>query len=92
LTDQSDSLLSLKRSKAANIGWGRTPDWPKRTENGRQAANDRFLTMAGGDPKRAAKLRQAHYQNMAEKSVAARRAKAAARRAAAQEVAAGETA
>ena len=37
--------------------------------------------MAGGDPKRAAKFRDAHFKQMRIKSLAKRRAKAAARRA-----------
>ncbi len=67
---------------AADISWFNTKDWSGRTANARQAADDRFLKLADGDPKRAAALRRAHYKAMVVKSVAARKAKAAARQAA----------
>ena len=85
MTDQTDALLSLKRSRASNESWAATADWSGRTANGRKAADDRFLALANGDPKRAAKLRQVHYQKMAERSVAVRKARAAARAAAADD-------
>jgi hypothetical protein len=78
-----DPLLSLKRSRASDISWGQTPDRAARTANARRAAENRFLELAGGDPKRAASLRKAHYKDMILKSVAARKAKSDARKAAA---------
>lgn len=81
MTDKPDPLLSLKKSRAADISWGNTEDWPARTANARRAADDRFLKLAGGNVKRAEALRRAHYKSMVLKSVAARKAKAAARRA-----------
>jgi hypothetical protein len=71
-----DPARSLAHSRAADISWGQTTDWSARTGPARQAAEARFLKLAGGDPKRAAKLRDAHYKNMQLKSIAARKAKA----------------
>lgn len=82
MTDQPDSLLSLKRSYAADVSWGRTEDRPARTANARKAADARFLALAGGDPKRAESMRKAHFKAMVLKSVAVRKAKKAARQAA----------
>jgi hypothetical protein len=79
LTDLPDpTLLSLKRSRASDVSWGNTADWSARTAPARRAAEERFLKLAGGDVKRAEKLREAHYKNMRLKSLATRRAKAAA--------------
>jgi hypothetical protein len=72
-----DPLLSLQRSCASNISWGHTADRSKRTAPAREAFENRFLELAGGDQKRAAKLREAHFQNMRAKSLAVRQAKAA---------------
>jgi hypothetical protein len=60
----TDSLTSLHKSRAANLSWANTPDRTARTAKARRAADDRFLRMAGGDPKRAESLRKAHYQKM----------------------------
>lgn len=76
-----DPLLSLRRSTAADLSWGNTIDWTARTAPGRQAFEDGFLKQAGGDPKRAAKLRAAHFKAMRAKSLATRKANAAARKA-----------
>jgi hypothetical protein len=84
LLSEPDALLSLARSMAADLSWGNTIDRPARTANARRAADDRFLKLADGDPKRAASLRKAHYKAMALKSIAVRKAKKAAREAAAQ--------
>lgn len=70
------SAASLAKSKAAHISWAKTPDWAARTAAGRKAADARFLALAGGDPKRAASLRKAHYADIQRKSIAARQAKA----------------
>jgi len=75
----SDPLLSLKKSRAANISWGRTLDRAARTANARQAADQRFLREAGGDPKRAESLRRAFYNEITIRSLEARAAKKAAR-------------
>jgi hypothetical protein len=78
---ESDPHLSRKRSRAANLSWANTANWLARTAAARKAAEGRFLIQADGDPKRAAKLRQAHFDGMILKSVAARKAKAAAAKA-----------
>jgi hypothetical protein len=72
----SDRQVSLARSRAANLSWARTEDRTARTLKGRLAFEAKFLEQADGDPKRAEKLRQAHFQNMQAKSVEARKAKA----------------
>jgi hypothetical protein len=79
-----DPQLSLKRSRASDLSWGNTPDWTARTTPARRAAEDRFLKLADGDPKRAEKLRAAHFKNMHLRSAATRRAKAAAAKAEAE--------
>lgn len=43
------------------------------TKNARAAFDQRFLDQAGGDPVRAAKLRQAHFLELSLKSAQARR-------------------
>jgi hypothetical protein len=67
---------------AADVSWANTVDRAARTEPGHRAAEDRFLKMADGDPKRAESLRKAHFKRMALKSVAVRKARKAARLAA----------
>jgi hypothetical protein len=61
---EPNSLHSLRKSRAAHLSWAATEDRPARTAKARRAADDRFLKMAGGDPKRAESLRRAHYQKM----------------------------
>lgn len=63
----------LAASIAAHESWAQTPDRSARTAPAREAANRRFLDMAGGDPVRAAHLRRAHFQRLALKSAKARR-------------------
>ncbi len=75
-------MPSLQHQIAAHTSWGNTVDRPARTAAARRAADDRFLKLAGNDPKRAESLRKAHYKRMALKSIAAREAKKAAREAA----------
>jgi hypothetical protein len=72
-----DPTLPLKRSRASDLSWAATEDWSARTAPARRAAEERFLTLAGGDVKRAESLRKAHYKNMQLKSLATRKAKAA---------------
>lgn len=76
--EPDDTLLSLHRSTAADLSWGNTKDWSARTAPGRRAFEERFLKQAGGDPKRAAKLREAHFKAM---RIAARKSRDAARKA-----------
>ena len=71
-----DPLLSLQRSRASDLSWAQTEDWSARTAPARRAAEDRFLKLAGGDVRRAEKLREAHFKNMRLKSAATRRRKA----------------
>lgn len=59
----------------AHTMWGNCEDRTARTAPGRSAFEQRFLDQANGDPVRAEHLRKAHFQRMAQKSVAARRAK-----------------
>ena len=58
------------------VSWANTENRTARTANGRAAAEQRFLDLAGGDPKRAATLRKLHFKRMAQKSAEARRRKA----------------
>jgi hypothetical protein len=74
-------MADQAKSYAADVGWGQTEDWPQRTSPGRQAFEASFLKMANGDPKRAAKLRQAHFKLMSRNSVKVRKALAAKRKA-----------
>jgi hypothetical protein len=75
------SAQSLAKSMAAHASWGKTSDRAARTANARRAADARFLALAGGDPKRAESLRQAHFKRIQLKSIAVRKAKKAAREA-----------
>lgn len=59
---------------AAHQSWANTVDRPARTANARAAMQNKFLQMADGDPIRAEHFRKAHYQRMALKSAASRRA------------------
>jgi hypothetical protein len=72
---------SARRAVWGRIGahesWGRTADRNARTAPARRALEAKFLAEAAGDPVRAANIRSAHYQRLAMRSVAARRAKLA---------------
>ncbi|OKH69086.1 hypothetical protein EB73_14430 [Mycobacterium sp. SWH-M3] len=72
IDDESTRLL---RVAAAHERWGAL-DAQGRTD-ATQAARDgleaKFLREAGGDPKRAASLRKAHYARMTAASIRARR-------------------
>jgi hypothetical protein len=64
---------SLRAQIAAHESWAQTEDRAARTAKARQALEDKFLTEAGGDPKRAESLRKAYFARMALKSAQARR-------------------
>ncbi len=63
----------LAAQLGANLSWANTPDRSARPAPARRALEDKFLAEAGGDPKRAANLRKAHFQRLALKSAQARR-------------------
>ena len=63
----------IRAQIAANDSWAQTDDRPARTAKARKALDDKFLTEADGDPKRAESLRKAYYARMAFKSAKARR-------------------
>lgn len=63
----------MRASIAAHESWANTPDRSARTAAARRALDDKFLELAGGDPKRAEHLRKAHFQRLALKSAQARR-------------------
>lgn len=79
--------MPLAHQIAAYKSWANTPDSdrPARTANARNAFENRFLTLAGGDPKRAEALRKVYYLELAQKSAVVRQrnrdAKEAARQA-----------
>jgi hypothetical protein len=77
-----DPLVSLTKSRAVDISWGRTVDRTARTAPAREAADARFLAMADGDPKRAQALRRAFYKQLTIKSLRARARRKAEREAA----------
>jgi hypothetical protein len=63
----------LRAQIAAHTSWAKTIDRTARTANGRRAAEEKFLTEAGGDPQRAESLRRAYFARLALKSAQARR-------------------
>lgn len=73
MPETSPELRTLLAQMAAHESWGRTCDRSARTANARKAFEDRFLTEAGGDPKRAESLRKAYFARLALKSAQARR-------------------
>src|ERR1700747_2729391 len=73
LTDKPD----IARSRTADLSWVNTPDWSAHTAVARRSFEDRFLKMAGGGAKGAAKLRAAHFKSMWLKSAAVRGARKA---------------
>ncbi|GAA1154864.1 hypothetical protein [Nocardioides aquiterrae] len=58
---------------AAHESWAQTPNRSARTAPARAALDQKFLDAAGGDPVRAAHLREAHFARLALKSAQARR-------------------
>jgi hypothetical protein len=64
----------LQHRAASNMGWANTIDRTARTEHGRRAHFQKFLDQYDGDEKRARSAWKAHFQNMARKSIAARKA------------------
>lgn len=71
--DVSDSERRLAASMAADLSWANTEDRAARTAPARRALDEKFLEQAGGDPKRAASLRSAHFKRLALKSAQSRR-------------------
>lgn len=71
--DSTAAARSLAGSIGAHISWANTADRPARTAPARRALEQKFLDQAGGDPVRAAHLRQAYYKRLALKSAQARR-------------------
>jgi hypothetical protein len=69
----TDAETSLQAKIAAHTSWANTPDRTARTANARKAAEEKFLTQADGDPKRAESLRKAYFATLALKSARARR-------------------
>lgn len=69
----TDAERSLAASIAAHESWAATEDRSARTAPARRALDQKFLDAAGGDPVRAAHLRQAHFKRLALKSAQARR-------------------
>ena len=64
---------SLRGQLAAHTSWARTTDRSARTANARKALEDKFLSEADGDPKRAESLRRAYFARLALNSAQARR-------------------
>ena len=73
LTNTERSILG---QFGAHTSWGNTEDRTARTANGRRAFENKFLTEAGGDPKRAESKRRAYFKRLALKSAQARRRRA----------------
>jgi hypothetical protein len=69
----TESEISLNAKIAAYASWANTEDREVRTRKARQAFEDKFLTEAGGDVKRAEALRRAYFLKMAKKSAQTRR-------------------
>ncbi|MGH7735895.1 MAG: hypothetical protein ACREOE_19910 [Gemmatimonadales bacterium] len=63
----------LRAQIAANTSWFNTADRPARTAKARRALENKFLTDAGGDPRRAESLRKAFYARLSLKSAQARK-------------------
>lgn len=71
--DVSDAERRLAASMAADMSWANTENRSARTAPARRALDEKFLEQAGGDPKRAASLRSAHFKRLALKSAQSRR-------------------
>ena len=67
------STRRLVSQIAAHESWANTPDRSARTLRARAALEAKFLEQAGGDPRRAAHLKAAHFKRLALKSALARR-------------------
>lgn len=63
----------LAASIAGHQSWANTTDRTARTAPARQALERKFLEAAGGDAKRAASLKKAHFARLALKSAQSRR-------------------
>jgi hypothetical protein len=64
---------TLRASIAAHTSWANTENPTERTAPARRALEAKFLEEAGGDPVRAAHLRQAYFKRLALKSAQSRR-------------------
>jgi hypothetical protein len=75
----SNTGNSLQHKAAANARWKRVPtaDRAAATQPGRDAHFQKFLDEYHGDVKQARNAWKAHFQNLARKRLAARKAKAA---------------
>lgn len=88
LEQVTPEMISAVNRRNSLISWAKTLDRRARTRPGKEAAEERYYRLAReaghitpeAIEQAAQKFRQAHYANMAIKSVASRRAKAAARR------------
>jgi hypothetical protein len=68
----------LRAQIAAETSWANTEDRSARTSKARAALDQKFLSEANGDPKRAEHLRRAYYLRLAYKSAQARQVRKAA--------------
>jgi hypothetical protein len=66
----------LRSQIGAHESWARTENRSARTLPARRALEAKWLKLAGGDPRRAESLRNAHYERMALKSAQVRRRRA----------------
>ena len=64
---------ALTSSYGSYLSWTRTPNRAERTRPAHEALEQKWLTMAGGDPVRAEHFRMAHYRKMQLASMRARR-------------------
>ena len=71
----------IEHALAASYGsyksWAGTADRAARTRPAREGLEQKWLTMADGDPTRAQHYRMAHYRRMQLESLRSRRARAA---------------
>lgn len=78
--------MPLAHQIAAHKSWANTPNRTARTANARNALENKFLSEAGGDPKRAESLRKAYYLELALKSAKARKRRRETERATRQDI------
>ncbi len=77
MPELTSEFRTLQARIAAHESWARTENRSARTAAARRALEDKFLAQAGGDPQRAESARKAYYLRLAQKSVAARKARKA---------------
>ncbi|MCM0618764.1 hypothetical protein [Nocardioides bruguierae] len=70
-----DPTLSAFGKIGAHTSWANTTNRTARTAPARAALDQKFLDQADGDPQRAAHLRKAHFQRLAQLSAQARRSR-----------------